>query len=171
MKNNFIISIFALLFLASCSSKPKNPGLTFSNDLENANCWSDNNTITYGTGHSGKVFSKVTPENQYSFTFHKALKDISQRRVKKAEYSAWVNLSSASSEATLVLSIDSSAKSLFWLGTSTKTSVAVPDKWVQIKGKATFPYNIGRDNEVKIYLWDNGKDAVLVDDFEITFKD
>ncbi len=171
MKNLIIISFIAMAMLTSCSDKKKNTGLTFSNDLENVSGWSDGNTLTVGLGHSGKYFSKITPENQYSFTFHKPLKDISAKRVKKAEYSVWVNLPNSTSEATLVFSVDSASKSMMWIGTSTKELAVAPNKWVQIKGKATLPANMNRENELKIYVWDNGKDPVLVDDFEISFKD
>ena len=171
MNRIIIISAIALLFLASCSGKKKVVGIHFENDMENSPCWSDAGTLTYGEGHTGKVFSKVTPELPYSFTFHKQLKDLSTKRVRKAEYSAWVKLSGASSEATIVLQIDSAGKTLFWVGNSTKLMGAPSDKWVQLKGKATLPMEVSRENEVKVYVWDNGKDVVLVDDLEVTFLD
>ena len=171
MKRIIFFSLIALAILSSCSNKNKTNPLYYSNDMESSNCWNDNNTLVVGIGHSGKVFSKVTPEIPYSFTFHRPLKDISSKRVRRVEYSCWVNLSSTTSQANLVLAIDTTGKSLLWVGTPTKQFVTEPNKWVQMKGRATIPANISRDNEVKIYVWNNGKDAVSVDDFEITFKD
>jgi hypothetical protein len=171
MKRIIFVSVIALAILSSCSNKNKTNPLYYSNDMESANCWNDNNTLVVGAAHSGKTFSKVTPESPYSFTFHKLLKDISSKRVRRVEYSCWVNLSSSTSQANLVLAIDTVGKSLLWVGTPTKEFVSVPNKWVKMKGKATIPANINRENEIKIYVWDNGKDAVSVDDFEITFKE
>src|ERR1039457_6578385 len=94
----FILS--AIIFLYSCKGSSKKSGpLDFSNDFEGQIGWVDipHGSLIIGNAHSGKVCSKTTPENQYSFGFHRSLKDLSSKRIKKAEISAWINLSSANS--------------------------------------------------------------------------
>ncbi len=172
MKNLLvIIAILSLFFSCAKENKTKDP-LYYSNDLENTIGWNDHASLTVGDdAHSGKVFSKTTAEFPYSYGFHRTLKDISEKRVKKAEFSAWVNTSTANSKGNLVLAIDTANNNIFWVGTDLKTLNVTPGKWFQVKGKATLPLNISKSADLKVYFWNTGKDAVLVDDFEITFKD
>ena len=166
-----LLTLISISLLFSCSNdKKKVEGLVFSNDFESSLGWAENNTITTGEGHSGKVVSKTTPESQYSYTFHRLLKDISPKRIKRAQFSAWVSLSSANSKGSLVLSIDSvgGEKSILWNGVDTKNFVTSPNKWTQIKGTVNFPANISPASELKFYFWNTGKDAILVDDVECT---
>ena len=172
MRNTLATLLVVTLFL-SCSkeNKSKNP-LYYANDFESTIGWVEHSTLTTGdNAHSGRTFAKTTPESPYSFGFHRFVKDLSTKRVKKAEFNAWVNPASAESKGNLVLAVDTAGTNIFWVGMDIKNFGATPGKWTQIKGKATLPMNLPKNADLKIYYWNTGTDAVLIDDFEITFKD
>lgn len=169
-----VFVLITTIFFYSCSHDKKKSGpLNFTNDFEGQIGWVDipHGTLMVGNAHSGKVLSKTTPENQYSFGFHRFLKELSSKRIKKAEYSAWVNLSSANSAGSLVLSIDSAGVSLFWKGIPTKDFTTTPDKWTEMKGNTLIPETISRNGELKVYFWNSGKDPILVDDIDVSLKE
>jgi len=168
------IVLSAIFFLYSCSGKSKKTGpLDFSNDFEGQIGWVDipHGTLMFGDAHSGKVLAKTTPENQYSFGFHRALKDLSSKRIKKAEISAWINLSSANSAGSLVLAIDSANTGLFWKGIASKDFTTTPGKWTEMKGSILIPSTVSRNGELKVYFWNSGKDPILVDDIDVSLKE
>jgi hypothetical protein len=169
-----VIVLTAIIFLYSCGNHKKKSGpLDFSNDFEGQIGWTDipHGTLMFGNAHSGKVLSKTTPENQYSFGFHRFLKDLSTKRIKKAEISVWVNLSSANSTGSLVLAIDSAGTGLFWKGIPTKDFTTTPDKWTEMKGSILIPETVSRNGELKVYFWNSGKDPILVDDIDVSLKE
>jgi hypothetical protein len=99
------------------------------------------------------------------------LKDLSTKRIKKAEISAWVNLSSPNSAGSLVLAIDSAGTNFFWKGIPTKDFVTTADKWVEMKGSILIPATVSRNGEMKVYFWNSGKDPILVDDMDVSLKE
>jgi hypothetical protein len=169
-----VIVLMAIIFLYSCSGKSKKSGpLDFTNDFEGQIGWVDNphGTLVVGDAHSGRVFSRTAPENQYSFGFHRALKDLSAKRIKKAEFSAWINTSSAKSEGSLVIAVDSGQTGLFWKGFPIKDFATTPGKWSQIKGNVNLPATLNRNAELKVYFWNSGKDPILIDDMDVSLKE
>jgi len=149
-----VIVLTAIIFLYSCGNHKKKSGpLDFSNDFEGQIGWTDipHGTLMFGNAHS--------------------VKDLSTKRIKKAEISVWVNLSSANSTGSLVLAIDSAGTGLFWKGIPTKDFTTTPDKWTEMKGSILIPETVSRNGELKVYFWNSGKDPILVDDIDVSLKE
>ncbi len=169
MKNPAIILMFILI---ACHQEVRNEqALIHKNDFESLLGWTDTDAgrLVKGTAHSG-IYSALTDSlHAYSIGFIRKMKDLSDQRIKKITMSAWVLTKSLDAKALLVISIESGGKPSFYRGINVIDSIQATDRWYPVRCDFSLPGDLSNENEIRIYLWNYGKDEVLVDDFDLKF--
>jgi len=178
MKNLQLLSVIicATILFAACSGKKddvKNsdlsaPGVFYSN-LE-ATGWMNQFTLSKDAAHSGRYSSRVDSVNQFSFGFKETVSIIGDTIPKKANIDFWVLYPQAGIKSTIVLSVDSCEKNIFWFGTPLIDSVKTTAKWQQIKASVNLPENIMPTDKISVYVWNNDKKTFYIDDLTVSFE-
>ncbi|HOY30605.1 MAG TPA: hypothetical protein PKW80_01880 [Bacteroidales bacterium] len=170
----FVVITCAIVLFSACSDnkEEKNEnkaGVTcFSSDMENTG-WINQTTLTRETAHSGKFSSRVDSVQQYSFGFRDFFKNINDTLPEKVDVSFWILYPQKDIKSTMVISIDSVEKNIFWQGTDLKDSVQVPNQWKEIKTTIELPENIMQTDRIAIYIWGTDKKSFYIDDMKVTF--
>ncbi|MEI6123085.1 MAG: hypothetical protein WCQ95_05585 [Bacteroidota bacterium] len=158
--------------LSSCSGSKDariEPGsITISNDLENTG-WINQYTLVKDVAHSGKISSKIDSITQYSFGYSEKFKNISDTLPKSVDFSVWVYFPQTGINGSLVYSIDSVGKNIFWKGIPLKDSVKAANQWKEIKTNIELPRKIMPTDKISIYVWNPDKKTFYVDDMKIIF--
>lgn len=166
-------SLFLILFIISACHQEakKKQAIIQKNDFESLLGWSDLDPgrLIKGTAHSGSYAALTDSLHPFSAGFIRKIKDISDQRIKKIDINAWVLTTSLDAKASLVLSIESGGASAFYKGINVLDSVQATKKWYPVRSSFELPADLNRENEVRVYLWNTGKDAVLLDDVELRF--
>jgi len=166
-----ILFVLLLIILACNKEEKKEQAIIQKNDFESLLGWSeiDAGRLAKGTAHSG-IYSALTDSlHQFSPGFIRKIKDISDQRIKKIELNVWVLTKNLDAKASLVLSIESEGKSAFYKGINVIDSVQATERWYPVRCVFNLPADLNKENEVRVYLWNTGKDVVLADDFELKF--
>ena len=164
--------VLLLGFLLACHEETKlEEAIVHQNDFESMLGWSDVDPgrLMKGLAHSGNYSTLTDSMHPYSLGFIRKLKEISDRPIKRIDMSAWVLTKSLDAKAGLVLSIESGGKPQFYKGINVLDSIQATQKWYVLRCRFDLPSDLSMDNEVRMYLWNTGKDTVLADDFEIKF--
>ncbi|MDD5569911.1 MAG: hypothetical protein PHD97_02025 [Bacteroidales bacterium] len=151
----------------SCSNKEFNP--TFKSDIGNNGEWINMQTVGKFGGHEDEYCSKVDSLNEYSYGFQKLMSEISPSTIKKVKVSCWVKLENLTKITSLVVSLDSNNKSIFWMGHDINKFVNEPNKWFKVEVVNEFPKYKPEATTVGIYVWNNNKNVAFIDDIEIKF--
>lgn len=178
MKKLRILALISctVIMLSACSggkngkdNNKNKPGYTsFSSDLE-ATSWMNQNTLTRELAHSGKFSSRVDSLAQYSFGFVNSFMNISDTLPEKVDVDFWLFYPQTGIKSNLVISIDSVEKNIFWAGIDLKDSVTTPNQWKEIKATVKLPTNIMPTDKIKVYVLNNDKRALYIDDLTVTF--
>lgn len=164
--------VLMLGFLLSChkENKPEQV-IVHQNDFDSMLGWSDvdQGRLFKGNAHSGNYSAFTDFNHPYSLGFIRKLREISDRPIKRIEMNAWVLTKSFDAKAGLVLSIESGGKPQFYKGVNVLDSIQATQKWYPVRCRFDLPSDLSMDHEVRMYLWNTGKDTVLADDFEIKF--
>jgi hypothetical protein len=118
---------------------------------------------------SGTKVAFVNHEIAFSETYKEGIKGLSATGVSKIEASAWVYFSEPSPAAKLVLTLESLGKSIEWKAVDVAGS-GQPGTWNQLEIDAMIPFDVDDETIVKIYLWNQGKTQVLMDDLQIKYE-
>jgi hypothetical protein len=113
---------------------------------------------------------QVDSVNTFSVDFLKQIKEINHKR--KVTISLFRRFSEIN-DCELVLSIDSSGKSLFWSGDKICTDSSNINKWSKILITKEIPVITDNSAEIGIYVWlptSNSKTKIQIDDFNIGFE-
>lgn len=177
MKNLKILSVIicAMILFSACSGnkeevKNENKPVAgvFSSDLE-ATGWMNQFTLCKDVAHSGRYSSRVDSVNQFSFGFREFASIIGDTIPKKVDIDFWMLCLQTGIKSTLVLSIDSVDKNIFWHGIELADSVKTPNKWQEIKTTVDLPENIMATDKISIYVWNKEKRTFYIDDLKVTF--
>ncbi len=177
MKNLKILSVIigAMILFSACSGnkeevKNENKAVAgvFSSDLE-ATGWMNLFTLSKDVAHSGRYSSRVDSINQFSFGFREFASIIADTIPKKVDIDFWMLCLQTGIKSTLVLSIDSVDKNIFWHGIELADSVKAPNKWQEIKATVDLPENIMATDKISIYVWNKEKRTFYIDDLKVTF--
>lgn len=164
--------VLLLVFLLSClEENVSEQFIVQQNDFESMLGWSDVDPgrLLRGNAHSGNYSALTDSNHPYSLGFIRKLREITDHPVKRIEINAWVLSKSLDSKAGLVLSIETDGKSQFYKGVDVLDSIQATQKWYPLRCGFNLPSDLNMDHEVRVYLWNQGKDTVLVDDIEIKF--
>jgi len=175
MKKFIILAVIicAVLLIAACSGgkdkDAKVPGVTtFTNDMESTG-WINQYTLSKEIAHSGKFSSRIDSIMQYSFGFSEFFKNISDTLPEQVNIDLWLLYPQTGINSTLVVSIDSIGKSIFWTGQELKDSVKTANQWKEVKTSFTLPVNIMPTDKISIYVWNKDKKAFYIDDMKVSF--
>ncbi|MBI3502254.1 MAG: glycosyltransferase family 39 protein [Bacteroidetes bacterium] len=119
--------------------------------------------------HSGKHSLNIESKNEFCITLKTSVSTIfSENNI--VNISAWI-FPKDSFNAQIVIDIGD-GKSREWRAILLKPFVKTSGKWQEVFASFEVPASAFPDDEVKIYLWNPGKNSFYVDDFTVTsFKD
>jgi len=176
MKKFIILAVIicAIILIAACSGNKEDktvnkPGVTsFSNDMETTG-WMNQQTLTKETAHSGKFSSRIDSVLPFSFGYADLFKNINDTLPQKVDVDFWILYPQTGIKTNLVVSIDSIGKNIFWTGIELVDSIKTPNQWKEIKGTVNLPANIMATDKISVYVWNNDKKSVYIDDLKVTF--
>ena len=101
----------------------------------------------------------------------KTIENISKTKLDSIVFSYWILCKNDKAIAKTVISIDNATdnKNVFWAGNPIKDKVKEYNKWVQVSESFKLPANIDPKNILKLYVWNNSKEEILLDDFKVEF--
>ncbi|CAN5603637.1 hypothetical protein BH11BAC1_BH11BAC1_12440 [soil metagenome] len=172
-KRTILIYFMLLLLLSSCGKQSDKNIITFSNDFEGQKGWGHIESLYEGMGHSGRFCTMTSATTPYGSIFRIKFKDIDNSRLNYFRFSAWCYSEGQVGEGRLVVSVDSdTSQSIIWHGWPLTDQMSGDGKWCEVSGeldlrekKANNP-----ENTFVFYLWSNGKDPILGDDFHFEFS-
>ncbi len=171
---SLIVGIFLVLFFAKCSDK-QSPILKFSHDAEKDTTWINEEFLRESPfAHSGKQVSYTDANINYSLGLKKRIGAISDKKLRKIIFSAWVYLDSLSAFPRLevVSSIDYNGKNISWTAFPLKDQVLESHKWTFVRAEFKFPYQSPPDpsHMYSVYILNTSKTTVLIDDVNCEFE-
>jgi hypothetical protein len=165
----YLFACTMIISLLSCSEKKEEKVYIYHGSIDDGE-WINCHTIGTYYGYTGDHCSKVDSVNQYSFGLAKLLSEISSEPVKRIKVSVWVKLMDLSKIASLVVSISGpDGKSLFYSGHDLNPNVKEANKWFKVDFEDTIPDIETNGSKVGIYVWNNNKNVVYIDDYDIRF--
>jgi hypothetical protein len=172
-----IILLLTVAFTWGCNSGKNDSKLHFTNTIESSYAWTDHpatNMIWSNDAHSGNYVCKLDSSACCSATFNMKLSDISKKSLKSVHITAWINLSSISASADLILDVrDNSQKTLDYISTSAMDFISQPNQWVQVSLDANLDEKNRNkaDNYFRVFVANSKPDYALVDDIELEFTE
>lgn len=169
--------LFSLLFISlvavACTTKKteeKTALLSTYNNTEPAE-WNSNSIKKSTDAHSGMNVATIDSATIYSLGYEKQIENISKTPISKAVFSYWIMLKNNKAVAKTVLSIDDtvSKKNIVWVGNPVKEKVKELNKWTQIEETFQIPKNVTPKHILKLYVLNDSKEEILLDDFKIDF--
>ncbi len=173
MRTLLFISSAVILF-SGCSApetKVNEPILMSYNNTE-PNDWNSLYTIKKSdNAHSGMNVAFVDASTEYSMGYLKSIENISKSKLDSVTFSYWAFCKDNKAKAQTVISIDlpDNAKNLFWAGHPMQDKVKEYNKWIKITESFKLPPNIDTKSVLKLYVWNNSKEEILLDDFKVEF--
>jgi hypothetical protein len=167
------VLLLLISFLSACSGNKSGndsvPGSKLiSSNLEDL-CWMNQFTLVKDVAHSGKFSSKLDSINQFSFGYSNTFNNISDTLPLSVDVDVWVYYPQTGINSSVVLSIDSVGKNIYWKGIPLKDSISVTNQWKQIKGTFEIPKKIMPTDNIKIYVWSSDKKSFYMDDLKLVF--
>jgi len=149
---------------------------TFYYDLENDSSLEKTESLSEDLSHSGKRSSLISGKNEYSVTISKKVSDVMNDTISTVNVSVWLYPLSDKPECTLSLEIrNSDDESIFWNGKSTSKMNLKANSWQKLNASLNMSpedyRKIGFDDRLYIYVVNNGRSKIYVDDFMISFGD
>lgn len=116
--------------------------------------------------NSGKK-SYILKPNAYSTTFTFQMDSLPMKRLKIAT-DCWINASNYKykNSVSLILSIDDKNGKILWKGISIDEQLLGNKEWYPISNYIQYE-NIKLNSTLKIYLWNNSDQEILIDDFRV----
>ena len=160
---------------ADYSVDPRKPDLILRNDFERpAESWSDIPVLpssrSFSPGHTGYLDS-VHPYSPGLNIRAQKLGTLPARFFVEGELMVWDSVKSASNKALIVLSMDSiNPRENYWQGFRLNDVPRQDFKtWSKRNFSLTLPEISNPNGILKIYIWNTGKNPLLIDDFELRF--
>ena len=162
MKN---ILIAIIVFLSSGCLKEKK--IILKHDFEHSeDGWSESNLIK-GKGYSGSSYSFADSLHPFSAGFSKKLSEITPHKVKRIDAVCRIKHKVVSASANLIVSLDDGNKNLFWQSIPTNDAAPELNEWARLFVSYDIPDSLGKNEILKVYIWNLKHIPVEVDDFEI----
>ena len=119
-----------------------------------------------------KGYEKMLPENEYSKTIYLPVRDIPHLEFKKAVVTAKIKLEDLHSEASLVVSVDSSDSTIYW--NAFKLKEQVPDhrlhKNQTVVGEFVLPVPLPANSTIAAYIWNKNKETLTLSKLELSLE-
>jgi len=160
-----VIAIASIAFLTSCSKKKQ---FIYENDTDFHEWINQQYVRPVPNPHSGTTVSVIDSLHEYSLGLSKTIANISDKKLTQVKFSFWAYIKSDQAKATVVLSVDMNGKNNLWEGRPLKG--AALNTWTQIEETYAIPDKLDPNNVVSIYVWNNSKEEILIDDLKMVFK-
>ncbi len=141
----------------------------YYNDFDSGITWNNEQCLTTKLSFSGNRSCEVMLPNSFSPGITINMKDISDSIDQKifVDVNLMVYLSDLDCGANLVVSLTNLGKTYFYpyYFLSVKSSSA--NQWQEIKYGCLLPTRFAEENELQIYVWNNSKIPIYLDDIKI----
>jgi hypothetical protein len=176
MKKNlpYLLLLVIIIVFSACSGNKSDKGAgepgsrLVSCDMENLG-WMNLQTLSKDVAHSGKFATKVDSLNEYSFGLSNTFNNLSDSLPTSVDVSMWMFFTQLKTKSSVIISIDSVNKNIFWKGISITDSIKAASQWQEIKVNFEIPKKIMPTDNIKIYVWNNEKRAIYMDDLKLLF--
>ncbi len=122
--------------------------------------------------YSGKYSYKVYGKNAFSAVISKTVADAGKKELNRVGFSSYVYIFPENFDklkADLVFSIvDQKDNNIVWKGVSLNPIFMEAGKWIKVSGASDIDIQtIPNDGIIKVYLWNDSKTNILIDDIAI----
>lgn len=125
--------------------------------------------IESNKARSGSKVALVNDKIEFSETITENLQYMISEGFSEISVSGWIQFSDPNTKAQLVVSIKGPDNSYAYESVDV-AGLGNTNEWLNAKIKVPFPQNPVAGTEIKIYLWNQAKTTVLLDDLKITYE-
>ena len=159
----------SFLCLASCQHQQQEK-LLFTQDYEQSFGWNDV-PVEQGQAHTGNWAERMMPDRAYSFTFSTKLAELPLEKISSIKAGVWA-LSAEMNEAVYLVTALTNEKGeqLEYATVNMQEAFRRKQEWTffQLNIKPRQLY--AGSTQLKVYVWNAGKQRLLLDDFIIVFE-
>ena len=138
------------------------------NNFETINWANDKRQRAIEKPFEGKYSCKLDSSIEYGSTFEKTLNEINAKPLAKIDVSLMAYITDSNSKAALVISLEGKEKNIFWRAWDLKPYYFTKtNKWKKAFLSAQLPEKISADDKLKVYVWNQKKELLFVDDIKI----
>jgi len=159
--------LFIVLLFTGCGNFENKKKLLFSNNLESIYGWNPDTKIIRIDSHSGHFSAYADSTEIYNLGFRLPLKDISLEKIYHARAKVWANCSALNNSSFLVVCLISKNESKAYSSTKVENFTTKTGVWFGVECLLDLPNDASPDDELVVYVMNQGKDRVLFDDMEI----
>jgi len=127
----------------------------------------DSTGIDTLTVHSGKLSLRVKPKNKFSITYRTTVKRLFKDNAGCVNISFWI-YTEGEFNAQLVMDIGQPIGKRDWKAKLLPKFIEEKGQWQQVFATFELPASAYPDDEVKILLWNRGKNSFFLDDVVIS---
>ena len=158
----FLLFGLGLGSLPACQSGPaalNDKSVLMHNDFEQSPGWGGAiPTLSATEAHSGRWSISTTPDQPYSYTFARALSDLSPTPLHKLRLEAYALRPKNGSNAQLIVQVDASPTDetkVLYASLPLARDVPTTGTWKAVSLPITLPATASGANILKIYLWND----------------
>lgn len=152
------------------SLKDAEPLFSVYNNFEEKELWGKEIGILDSLNvHSGKYSIKFDSAVEYGPTYSTSLAGISVQCLQNIKICLWAYMKNTSGNTPLVISIESNkGKKNIWAARNMENFINI-NEWCPVFFNYKLPADISEYDKIKIYIWNNSKKEIYVDDIQINF--
>ncbi len=128
-----------------------------------------NKILKTDLARSGNKVTYAYDAHPFSETFFEGVNGLFRNDFSTIHASAWVYYTDPSTKANFVVSIVKYGKSIEWVGDEVGKS-GRPDNWNKVEVSIPILPELHENTVLKVYLWNQGKTQVFMDDLNIKYK-
>ncbi len=183
---NKILSFIAIAMITTaCSNsgsnkpsveKPEQKEIVITNDMENASAvipsWGNEKSVirmTEPIAHSGEYACATNDTMEYSYSFSELFKNLNKGVPKMAVVSGWVYSTVASPKLGVIVDIKENNELYNWKVVPLTDILQESGKWIEFKANYYFDKALNPEQKVSIFMWNQAKKPIYIDDLQITF--
>ena len=141
---------------------------SYSNDFEyfnnQAEPWININIVEDSAAYSGYHLCLCDSINEYGFGAEFDAKQHFPKQSINCQFSFWCKLEKSAGECQIVVSIDNEEGNLYWFGYPISIFANGANDWFPVSLDLNFPMDYLKNGIIKLYLWNFGKNRILIDD-------
>lgn len=152
-----------------CRVNPDQKELKVFNNLEAVEGWRSDMQLIKMQAHSGIFATWSDTDQVYSLAYHLPLKGITNDQIYHVVAKVWAQCTRLSSRSFLVASLDSGGQHKVYKSVQVETFTDRTNVWFGVRLDLDLPDNARPEDELYVYVMNEGKDKVYFDDMEIEF--
>jgi hypothetical protein len=150
----------------------RNEVRSFSTDLESksfSDYWKGTESIIEGNAHSGKRFSRINNQHSLGLSYSSELPNFIKTKNFALEVEFYYRMQGITSKAIITVSLELKDSLIFQQSVPVASDSAV-NRWAIFRYRSLFPGNLPPNSVLSVTLKQNGKSAIDVDDYKISFN-